>query len=132
MDELGGVASVATLAEQGAAERYDPRMPTSPTTTPASLHQRTNAFARVLTVSSSIGFAVSLITGLVVMFAGGEPAVDEFGGETSTTNFGGGLLIIIAAVTAWSFLMMLASHFQAITTPAPRQTPQQTPSQQPD
>ena len=127
MDELGGVASVATLAEQGAAERYDPRMPPSPTTTPASLHQRTNLFARVLTVSSSIGFAVTLVAGLVVMFSGGEPGVDEFGDATSTTNFGGGLLIIVGAVTLWSLLMMLASHFQAITTPAPRQTPQHQP-----
>jgi hypothetical protein len=103
-------------------------MPPSPVPTPASLHQRTNAFARVLTVSSSIMFAVSLITGLVVMFTGGEPGVDEYG---QRTNFRGGFVIILGAVTVWSLLMMLASHFQAITTPAPQQTPQQTPSQQP-
>jgi hypothetical protein len=107
-------------------------MPTSPVPTPASLHQRTNAFARVLTVSSSIVFAVSLIIGLVVMFSGGEPSMNEYGESTSTTNFRGGFLIIVGAVTMWSLLMMLASHFQAITTPAPQETPsQQTPSQQP-
>ena len=106
-------------------------MPPSPVPTPASLHQRTNAFARVLTVSSSIMFAVSLIIGLVVMFSGGEPSINEWGEPTSTTNFRGGFLIIVGAVTLWSLLMMLASHFQAITTPAPRQTPQQAPSQQP-
>jgi hypothetical protein len=99
-----------------------------PGPTPASLHQRTNLFARVLTVSSSIWFAVSLITGLVVMFAGGEPGVDEYGEVANTTNFDVGLLIVLGAVTVWSLLMMWASHFQAITTPAPKRAP----SKQPD
>ncbi len=91
------------------------------------LHQRTNLFARVLTVSASIMFAVNLIAGLVVMFTGGEPGIDGSGFSTSTSNFDGGLLIIVGAVTLWSLLMMLASHFRAITTPEPQQKPSPQP-----
>ena len=99
-------------------------MPAAHPPTPAELHQRTNAFARALTVSSSIMFAISLITAIVVMFTGGEPGPNETG---QTTNFRGGFLIIVGAVTLWSLLMMLASHFRAITTPAPQQAPSQQP-----